>query len=213
MFYHIYLNFIKAMILSYDNRLSFIEYYLHINQAINLTAVRDPQEFYLKHIVDSLTICDLLTISNNLTICDVGTGWWFPLLPLAIAYPQTSCIWLDSTAKKLKAIESIAKHFSLTNIQTIWSRAEHHHHTYDLVTCRAVAYIDKLFPQIIHLVKSWWYIALYKLYSITEDDLVYQYSKQMNLKMIIRHHYKLFDTDCQRVLYILQYHPSHPKTN
>lgn len=56
------------------NRSDFIDYYLQLNQTINLTAVRQQDDFFLKHIVDSLTLYDHLDLQPGQTLCDVGTG-------------------------------------------------------------------------------------------------------------------------------------------
>lgn len=190
--------------LEYD-RDPFIQYYLTINQTINLTSIRDPEQFYTKHIVDSLILDRIFDIQPSWTICDIWTWWWFPLLPLAIAHPQNHLIWLDSVAKKLLAIESIVKYFGLTNVTTQRSRSEQHKKKYDLITCRAVAYADKLIPTLIHLVKSWWYIVLYKLYTNQEDMLIDKICHKMKLSIIQKYRYRLFEQDCERIIYIIQY--------
>lgn len=186
------------------NRSDFIDYYLQLNQTINLTAVRQQDDFFLKHIVDSLTLYDHLDLQPGQTLCDVGTGGWFPLLPLAIAYPKIQCTWLDSTKKKLDAIQQIAIHFQINNVDTIRSRVEHHRHTYDIVTCRAVAYSDILIPQIIHLTHHKTSIVLYKSYSKEEEHAISTLCHRFHLTVYCKHHYQLFENDCHRVLYILR---------
>jgi len=47
-------------------------------------------------------------------------------------------------------------------LKALWTRAEDHKETYDYVTARAVGYIDKLLPQIYHLIKRGGYLILYK---------------------------------------------------
>jgi len=75
-------------------------------------------------------------------------------LPIAISNPELQCTGIDSTKKKIDAINKMIKNLKITNVKTIRTRAENHKEQYDYVTARAVAYIDKLLPQIHHLVKA-----------------------------------------------------------
>lgn len=76
------------------------------------------------------------------------------MLPLALTYPTWSCTGLDSTRKKLTAVQAIADVLGAKNVSTIWSRAEDHKATYDIVTARAVTYADQLLHWSLPLVKK-----------------------------------------------------------
>ena len=75
------------------------EYILDWNTKINVTAIRDPEEFYEKNIRDSLAVMELPEFAEAYRILDLGTGGGFPGLPLAIANPDKSFFLLDSVAK------------------------------------------------------------------------------------------------------------------
>jgi len=62
--------------------------------------------------------------SPKARIVDVGTGGGFPGVPLAILYPESEFLLVDSVGKKLKAIEEMAKELGLDNIKTHHGRAE-----------------------------------------------------------------------------------------
>lgn len=64
------------MLYQYHNidRSLFIDHYLLVNQHINLTAIRDADQFFSKHIVDSLTLIQIFQIQDGWKVCDVGTG-------------------------------------------------------------------------------------------------------------------------------------------
>jgi len=123
---------------------NFIQYYLEINEKINLTAIKDPDEFFIKNILDSLSIEDLLDLKNQ-SLLDLGCGGGFPSLPLAIVYPELQITGIDAIQKKLNAIESIKNHFNIQNLETICARAELLAHDeiyrekFDIVITRAVA--------------------------------------------------------------------------
>ena len=78
------------------------------NRDINLTAVRDRDEFIQKHIIDSLVFAGLSCIKEAKNIIDAGTGAGFPGIPLAVIYPDKQFVLMDSISKKLKVIEEIA---------------------------------------------------------------------------------------------------------
>ena len=56
---------------------------LEWNQKINLTAIKEDEEFINKHLVDSLTICKY--IEEGSKMIDIGTGAGFPRIPVKIA--------------------------------------------------------------------------------------------------------------------------------
>jgi 16S rRNA (guanine527-N7)-methyltransferase len=116
------------------------------NQKLNLTRITEPEEFWEKHLWDSLRgIGNLINDPAGLQVIDLGTGAGFPGLPLAIARPDWQITLVDSTAKKIGFIESVAPELGLTNIQPLVSRIEEvgqekvHRHHYDLALIRAVA--------------------------------------------------------------------------
>lgn len=117
------------------------------NKQYNLTAIKDPSEIILKHIVDSLTLLEY--IPQNANLLDVGTGAGFPTLPIAIVRQDIKITALDSTSKKLVFIEKTAELLGLTNVKTCHGRAEEFSHTkmraaFDIATARAVAYLPIL---------------------------------------------------------------------
>jgi 16S rRNA (guanine527-N7)-methyltransferase len=116
------------------------------NQKLNLTRITEPEEFWEKHLWDSLRgVGDLIINPSAKQVIDIGTGAGFPGLPLAIARPDWQLTLVDSTAKKVGFIESIAPEIGLTNIHPVVSRIEElgqqaqHRHQYDLALVRAVA--------------------------------------------------------------------------
>jgi 16S rRNA (guanine527-N7)-methyltransferase len=116
------------------------------NQKLNLTRITDPEDFWEKHLWDSVRgVGDLINNSSRLQVIDIGTGAGFPGLPLAIARPEWQITLVDSTAKKIGFIQEIAPELNLTNVHPLVSRIEEvgqdkqHRHQYDLALVRAVA--------------------------------------------------------------------------
>ena len=80
----------------------------------------------------------------SLTLADVGTGGGIPGVILAIARPDIAVTLIDSTAKKLAAVQSICDRIGLTNVTTLHARIEQTPRRFDVVTARGVAELTKL---------------------------------------------------------------------
>jgi 16S rRNA (guanine527-N7)-methyltransferase len=155
--------------------------------------------------MDSIIINTLYPLKPNTTLIDIGTGGWFPLLPLAMTNPSVSCTGLDARRKKIDAINAMIKTLSIPNATAIRARAEDHRQKYDYISSRATAYITSLIPRTIHLCKPWTIYILYKEYKQAEyDDMVF-ICKKNNLTIQHIYHYTLYEGDIDRVIYILKY--------
>lgn len=94
-----------------NERKPLIELFLEINSQLNLSAIRDEEGVYTKHIMDSLELTKVLDLSQYGTLCDVGTGGGFPLLALS-KYKndnsfQLQLTGLDARRKKIDAINQM----------------------------------------------------------------------------------------------------------
>ena len=124
------------------------------NQKINLTRITEKEDVYLKHFYDSLTIVKEIDLSKVETLCDVGTGAGFPGIVLKIFYPNLKIILIDSLLKRVNYLNEIIKELELKDIKAIHTRGEEYHETFDVVTARAVANIEKLLKYTMHLVNK-----------------------------------------------------------
>lgn len=124
------------------------------NQKINLTRIVEKEDVYLKHFYDSLTIKKVVDLSKIETLCDVGTGAGFPGIVLKIVYPNLKITLVDSLLKRVNYLNVIIKELELENIKAIHTRGEDLKETFDIVTARAVANIEKLLIYTMHLVNK-----------------------------------------------------------
>lgn len=185
-------------------RQQLINLFLEKNKQINLSAIRDEEWVRIKHIQDSLVLEKLIERKEWMNIADVWTGWWFPLMPLAISHPECNFTWIDSVKKKTIAVWEILEQMNVKNVTMHrWRAEEIKNQTFDLVTARAVAYSDKLLQRIAPLVKKWWKIALMKQFDEEEKKVLLKECKKKFLNLKTEHHYHLFDWDIDRVIYIL----------
>ena len=130
--------------------LAYLDLVLVRNEHINLTAVREPNEALVKHVLDSLAIVDLPEYKEAEKIIDVGTGAGFPGALLAIVSPEKDFTLLDSTLKRLRVIDEFAQTLNISNLQTVHARAEEiskkpeYNGEFDVCVSRAVANLEKL---------------------------------------------------------------------
>lgn len=187
-----------------QDRKNLIETFLDYNNKINLSAIRNADGVYHKHILDSLELTKALSLESWKTLADIGTGWGFPLLPLAITYPEVYCTGIDARKKKTLAVQAIADNLGLDNIAMIRSRIEEVKDQFDYVTSRAVGYANKIIPRSIPLVRKWGYLILYKQLTPEEDKLIFSLAERYKLSLEHLHHYKLEDDEVQRVIYVFK---------
>ena len=132
----------------------FYQLLIEWNQKINLTRITEKEDVYLKHFYDSLTIVKEIDLSKVDTLCDVGTGAGFPGIVLKIFYPNLKITLIDSLLKRVNYLNKIIKELELKDIKAIHTRGEEYHETFDVVTARAVANIEKLLKYTMHLVNK-----------------------------------------------------------
>ena len=102
----------------------YMEEVLKRNESVNLTAIREPEAFEQKHLIDSLALWCFKGFASADSVLDVGTGAGLPGIPLAIAAPEKAFLLMDSVRKKLLAVEQIAENIGLTNVNILHARAE-----------------------------------------------------------------------------------------
>ncbi|MCE2883787.1 MAG: 16S rRNA (guanine(527)-N(7))-methyltransferase RsmG, partial [Planctomycetaceae bacterium] len=119
------------------------------NERINLTRI-DAESAWKRHIVDSLTLLGPLASLGEVTRgIDVGSGGGLPAIPLAIARRDIAWTLVESTGKKARFLESIARRLGLGNVHVVQSRAEVAARTelresFDVATSRAVGALGDL---------------------------------------------------------------------
>ncbi|HRI00187.1 MAG TPA: 16S rRNA (guanine(527)-N(7))-methyltransferase RsmG [Saprospiraceae bacterium] len=118
--------------------------YQYWNEKINVISRKDIESMMLHHVIHSLSIHHAVQWPSNLEILDLGTGGGFPLIPLAITYPEIQFTGLDSIGKKIKVVQEIAVALQLKNIKVVHTRVEEHKQEYDVVVSRAVARLYQL---------------------------------------------------------------------
>ena len=113
------------------------------NEKINLTAITDKKDVYLKHFYDSLTLVKVIDLENVSSLCDLGTGAGFPGIILKIFFPNLKLTLVDSLNKRIKFLDVLVNELSLENVILIHGRAEEYgkknRECFDVVTARALS--------------------------------------------------------------------------
>jgi len=193
-----------------------IEVFLGKNGEINLSAIRDVEGVYVKHVLDSLELMKIFAFEEGQVVCDLGTGWGFPLLPLAIENPHVQFVGMDARKKKIDAIRDMItmmqhkvqstkyKEAYLENIDLVWSRVEEYKGPkFDVVMARAVAHVEILIPWMMQIVKKKGTLILYKEYKEDEKEVLLKLCQKYRLSIQKEHRYVLEEWGIERVIYVL----------
>jgi len=137
----------KGIVLS-PRQLDQFELYYHTliewNEKMNLTAITDKHEVYLKHFFDSISPAFYYDFTQITSICDVGAGAGFPSIPLKICFPHLKLSIVDSLQKRITFLNHLAAQLELQDVAFYHDRAEtfgrkETRESFDVVIARAVA--------------------------------------------------------------------------
>ena len=144
----------------------YFELLVEWNEKINLTAITEKEEVYLKHFYDSIApILQKLIENQPIKLLDIGAGAGFPSLPMKILYPHLDVTIIDSLNKRINFLNLLAQELGLENVHFYHGRAEdfaqdkNFRAQFDIVTARAVARMQVLSELTIPYLKVGWNIA------------------------------------------------------
>ena len=163
------------------------ELYTFWNAQINVISRKDTENFYTHHVLHSLGIAKICTFKPGSSILDIGTGGGFPGIPLAILFPETSFVLVDSIGKKIKVVNEVATALGLKNVKAEQMRAENVKQDFDFIVSRAVTNMpdfvswikDKLKKQQKHELKNG--VLYLKGGDLTEELASFPNAKEYNI--------------------------------
>ncbi len=126
------------------------------NRAYNLTAITEPREMIIKHLLDSLVLVPELRVRfPEGRFIDVGTGAGLPGIPLSIVMPECSWTLLDSATKRTRFLTQMKLELGLNNVTIITSRVQDYQpeERFDAVLSRAFASGEDMVKWSEHLLK------------------------------------------------------------
>lgn len=144
----------------------FYELLIDWNEKINLTTITNHEDVYLKHFYDSLTLIKEVDLTQDLSICDVGSGAGFPGIVLKICFPNLNIVLIDSLQKRVNYLNEIIQELNLKKIVAVHSRMEEysrtHQEEFDIITARAVANMNILLEISVKALKVKGHLVLMK---------------------------------------------------
>lgn len=130
------------------------ELYASWNEKINVISRKDIDYLYTRHVLHSLGIAKVQPFQPGTKILDVGTGGGFPGIPLAILFPETKFMLVDSIGKKITVVKNVAEALGLDNVEAQPVRAEKVKGKFDFVVSRAVTRMDSFYRWVEDKVKQ-----------------------------------------------------------
>ena len=149
------------------------------NKKSNLTRILSEEDFWIKHVADSLLLFDFKPdlAGKGISIADLGCGAGFPSLILAMALPEASVTAIDSIVKKTDFVVRAGELLGLKNLQVVTGRGRELAAKsewvgkFDFITARAVSEAKKVFREVRRMVKPGGEIILYKTPEAAEKEI------------------------------------------
>lgn len=141
---------------------------LAMNEQVNLTAIKDAESAWERHVLDALTLLPLVAdVPAGARLVDVGSGGGIPGIPLAIARPDLRVTLVEATQKKAAFLTAVSAAIGLSNVTVHAERAEQLGKSdlrgaFDVVTARAVARLAALVPLVLPFARPGGLVLLIK---------------------------------------------------
>ncbi|MEK6422820.1 MAG: 16S rRNA (guanine(527)-N(7))-methyltransferase RsmG [Burkholderia gladioli] len=160
------------------------------NAVYNLTAIRDPRQMMIQHILDSLSIVPHLRGLKATTALDVGSGGGLPGIVLAIVFPHWQ-VTLNDIVHKKSAFQTQAKaELKLANLSVVTGRVETlrpGHEVpgqFDVIVSRAFADLSDFVALARHLVAPGG--AIWAMKGVQPDDEIARLPEGSQVRQTIR---------------------------
>jgi 16S rRNA (guanine527-N7)-methyltransferase len=151
------------------------------NATYNLTAIRDPQQMVIQHILDCLAAAAALRrrrgTGRGERLIDVGSGAGLPGLVMALVFPDREVTCVDSVGKKAAFITQALGVLGLRNAQSVHDRIEHVTGQFDVIASRAFASLSDFVVATDHLLAP--FGTWMALKGKTPDDEIVRLSKEL----------------------------------
>ncbi|OZS78993.1 16S rRNA (guanine(527)-N(7))-methyltransferase RsmG [Tetzosporium hominis] len=196
----------------------YFELLVEWNEKMNLTAITELEDVYLKHFYDSISAAFYVDFSKPLTVCDVGAGAGFPSLPMKICFPEMRVTIVDSLNKRIQFLNHLSDQLGLENVSFVHARAEEfgqntaYRESFDVVTARAVARLSVLSELCVPLVKVGGRFVAMKAAS-AEDELkdAKKALQVLGAQLEEDHAFQLPVENSERKLYVFSKQKATPK--
>ncbi|HUI42234.1 MAG TPA: 16S rRNA (guanine(527)-N(7))-methyltransferase RsmG [Terriglobia bacterium] len=128
--------------------LAYVGLLLRWNRAVNLTAIRRPEEIVTRHFGESMYLAKFVEVKGSLL--DIGSGSGFPGLALKIAQPELRVVLLEPVARKRAFLKEVVRTCGLGPVEVLGDRIEEfsagHPGEFDVATVRALGGLEDVLP-------------------------------------------------------------------
>ncbi|MGH2269207.1 16S rRNA (guanine(527)-N(7))-methyltransferase RsmG [Streptococcus uberis] len=177
------------------------------NDKINLTAITEKNDVYLKHFYDSIAPILHGYIKNEpIKLLDIGAGAGFPSIPMKIIYPQLDITIIDSLNKRITFLKQLSEVLHLEGVHFFHGRAEdfgqdiNFRAQFDIVTARAVARMQILSELTIPFLKLNGKLLALKAQAVDQELTDAQNALKLLFSQIIENnHYQLPNGDSRYI--------------
>jgi 16S rRNA (guanine527-N7)-methyltransferase len=130
----------------FASRLPLVEHYAEIlatdGVVKGLIGPREVPRLWDRHIMNSAVIVP--RVPQDASVADIGTGAGLPGLVWAIARPDLQVTLVEPLLRRTTFLQETVDALGLDNVEVLRGRAEEVDRTFEVVTARAVAALDKL---------------------------------------------------------------------
>lgn len=177
------------------------------NDKINLTAITEKNDVYLKHFYDSIAPILHGYIKNEpIKLLDIGAGAGFPSIPMKIIYPQLDITIIDSLNKRITFLKQLSEVLHLEGVRFFHGRAEdfgqdiNFRAQFDIVTARAVARMQILSELTIPFLKLNGKLLALKAQAVDQELTDAQNALKLLFSQVIENnHYQLPNGDSRYI--------------
>ena len=137
-----------------EEKMELLDKFYHMliewNEKINLTTIVEEDKVYLKHFYDSLTLSKEIDFTQDISLCDVGSGAGFPGIVIKIFFPNVRITLIDSLQKRVNYLNEIIKELNLKDIKAEhyrmedYSRLHEEEFDYIIFTLKILLFMVKL---------------------------------------------------------------------
>lgn len=177
------------------------------NDKINLKAITEKNDVYLKHFYDSIAPILHGYIKNEpIKLLDIGAGAGFPSIPMKIIYPQLDITIIDSLNKRITFLKQLSEVLHLEGVHFFHGRAEdfgqdiNFRAQFDIVTARAVARMQILSELTIPFLKLNGKLLALKAQAVDQELTDAQNALKLLFSQVIENnHYQLPNGDSRYI--------------
>lgn len=108
-----------------------------------LLGPREADRVWERHVLNSAAVAPF--VPPEAGVADVGSGAGLPGIPLALARPDLRVTLVEPLLRRATFLAEVVDELGLGGrVSVVRDRAENHRERYDVVTCRAVAPLERL---------------------------------------------------------------------